>query len=53
MNAPETGADRNTFQRVQQARWTSPLTNRFLLEAGMGTYMSRGVGHRCRDRTRT
>ena len=24
-------------QRVQQARWTSPLTNRLLLEAGFGT----------------
>jgi hypothetical protein len=24
-------------QRVQQARWTSPLTNRLLLEAGYGT----------------
>jgi hypothetical protein len=44
VNAPETGAYRNTFQRVQQARWTSPLTNRFLLEAGMGTYMSRWGG---------
>ena len=42
--APETGAYRNTFQRVQQARWTSPLTNRLLLEAGMGTYMSRWGG---------
>src|SRR5688572_28157185 len=43
-NAPETGAYRNTFQRVQQARWTSPLTNRLLLEAGTGTYMSRWGG---------
>ena len=42
--APETGAYRNTFQRVQQARWTSPLTNRLLLEAGIGTYMSRWGG---------
>ena len=24
-------------QRVQQVRWTSPLTNRLLLEAGFGT----------------
>src|SRR5712691_5792993 len=24
-------------QRVQQARWTSPMTSRFLLEAGIGT----------------
>ena len=29
------------FQRVQQATWTSPLTNRLLLEAGVGTYLSR------------
>jgi hypothetical protein len=43
-NAPETGAYRNTFQRVQQARWTSPLTNRLLLEAGTGTYLSRWGG---------
>ena len=43
-SAPETGAYRNTFQRVQQARWTSPLTNRLLLEAGFGTYMSRWGG---------
>ena len=43
--APETGAYRNTFQRVQQARWTSPVTNRLLLEAGTGTYMSRWGGN--------
>ena len=43
--APEVGAYRNTFQRVQQGRWTSPVTNRLLLEAGMGTYMSRWGGN--------
>jgi hypothetical protein len=42
--APETGAYRHFGQRVQQARWTSPLTNKLLLEAGMGTYMSRWGG---------
>ena len=26
--------------RVQQASWTSPMTNRLLLEAGFGTYLS-------------
>ncbi len=26
--------------RVQQATWTSPVTNRLLLEAGFGTYLS-------------
>jgi hypothetical protein len=29
------------FQRVQQATWSSPVSNRFLLEAGFGTYLSR------------
>jgi hypothetical protein len=29
------------FQRVQQATWSSPLTNRVLFEAGFGTYISR------------
>jgi hypothetical protein len=42
--APETGAYRNFGQRVQQLRWTSPVTNRLLFEAGMGTYMSRWGG---------
>jgi hypothetical protein len=42
--APETGAYRHFGQRVQQARWTSPQTNKLLLEAGMGTYMSRWGG---------
>jgi hypothetical protein len=42
--APEVGAYRHFGQRVQQARWTSPLTNKLLLEAGMGTYMSRWGG---------
>ena len=43
-NAPETGAYRHFGQRVQQARWTSPFSNRLLLEAGLGTYMSRWGG---------
>jgi hypothetical protein len=42
--APEAGTYRNFGQRIQQARWTSPQTNRLLLEAGMGTYMSRWGG---------
>src|SRR4030095_10574287 len=29
------------FQRVQPAAWTSRATNRLLLEAGVGTYLSR------------
>jgi hypothetical protein len=43
-NAPETGAYRHFGQRVQQGRWTSPFSNRLLLEAGLGTYMSRWGG---------
>ena len=43
----------NSFQRVQQATWTSPLTNRFLLEAGFGTYLSRyGSGEQPGNPTR-
>ena len=29
------------FQRVQQASWSSPVTNRILFDAGFGTYVSR------------
>src|SRR5688572_26017630 len=29
------------FQRVQQVTWSSPATNRVLLEAGFGTYLAR------------
>ena len=29
------------FQRVQQATWTSPFSNRMLFEAGFGTYLAR------------
>ena len=32
-------------QRVQQAKWTAPATNRLLLEAGFGTYRSRWGGN--------
>jgi hypothetical protein len=38
--APETGGWNHGFQRVQQARYTSTTTNRLLLEAGIGTYLS-------------
>jgi hypothetical protein len=30
----------HAYQRVQQATWTSPLSNRVLAEAGLGTYIS-------------
>ncbi len=43
--APETGTYLNPYgQRVQQATWTSPVSNRLLLEAGVGTYLSRWGG---------
>ena len=35
---------RHAFQRVQQATWTSPVSNRMLLDAGLGTYYSRYGG---------
>ena len=34
--APETAAYRDYGNRVYQAKWTSPVTNRLLLEAGYG-----------------
>jgi hypothetical protein len=39
--SPEAGGYSHRFQRVQQATWSSPTTNRLLLEAGVGTYLSR------------
>lgn len=42
-NSPEIanyGGRGHAYQRVQQATWTSPVTNRLLLESGMGTYFS-------------
>jgi hypothetical protein len=42
--APETAAYRDHGNRVQQAKWTSTMTNRLLLEAGVGTYRSRWGG---------
>ncbi|HEY1304759.1 MAG TPA: TonB-dependent receptor [Vicinamibacterales bacterium] len=39
-NAPETGGRNHGWQRVQQVKWTSTATNRLLLEAGLGTYLS-------------
>ena len=38
---PEADGYLNAFSRVQQATWSSPVTNRLLLEAGVGTYLSR------------
>ena len=38
--APEAGGYNHGWQRVQQAKWTSTVTSRMLLEAGIGTYLS-------------
>jgi hypothetical protein len=42
--APETAGYRNYGNRVSQAKWTSPVNNRLLLEAGTGMYRSRYGG---------
>ena len=42
--APETAAYRDYGNRVYQAKWTAPATNRLLVEAAMGTYRSRWGG---------
>ena len=39
-NSPETGDFASTHQKVQQAKYTAPVTNKLLLEAGFGTYIS-------------
>jgi hypothetical protein len=42
--APETAAYRDHGNRHYQARWTAPVTNRLLFEAGFGSYRSRWGG---------
>jgi hypothetical protein len=42
--APETATYENRFQRVQQITWQSPMTNRVLLQAGFGDYLTRWGG---------
>ena len=44
ISAPETAAYRDYGNRVSQAKWTSPVNNRLLLEAGFGMYFSRYGG---------
>ncbi len=39
--SPEAGGYSHRFQRVQQATWQSPATNKLLFDAGYGTYLSR------------
>ena len=41
VTSPETARYLHSPQRVQQVTWTSPLTNRVLLEAGFGTFLAR------------
>ena len=43
-SAPEIAAYRNHGNRVYQAKWTAPVTNRLLVEAATGTYRSRWGG---------
>jgi hypothetical protein len=43
-SAPETAAYRAFGNKVAQAKWTSPLTSRLLLEANFGMYRSRYGG---------
>jgi hypothetical protein len=43
-SAPEIAAYRNYGNRVYQAKWTAPATNRLLFEAATGTYRSRWGG---------
>jgi len=43
-SAPEIAAYRDYGNRVYQARWTAPATNRLLFEAATGTYRSRWGG---------
>ena len=42
--APETAGYRDYGNRVSQAKWTSPVTSRLLLEAAYGTYKSKWGG---------
>src|SRR5688572_13484597 len=44
INAPETAGYRDYGNRVAQAKWTSPVNNKLLLEAGFGMYISRYGG---------
>ena len=45
INAPETASySGGNYLRVQQATWSSTVSNRLLLEAGFGTYMNHWGG---------
>jgi hypothetical protein len=47
--SPEAGGYAHRFQRVQQASWNSPVSNRVLLEAAVGTYLTRWNANRRPD----
>ena len=54
VSAPETAAYRDYGNRVSQAKWTSPVSNRLLLEAGFGIVpqpVRRRAGPRPRRKT--
>jgi hypothetical protein len=51
-DAPETGSYNHGWQRVQQVKWTSTRTNRLLLDAGLGTYLSNWNGRERPDNNR-
>ncbi len=50
--SPETSGLNHGWQRVQQVKWTSTTTNRLLLEAGLGTYLSNWNGRERPDNNR-
>jgi len=53
-NSPETGDFQSNHQRVQQVKYTAPVTNKLLLEAGFGTYISQwGYTERPGDQTKS
>ena len=43
-SSPESATYTENLHRVQQATWTSPVTNRVLVEVGFGTYLNRWGG---------
>jgi hypothetical protein len=50
--SPETSGLNHGWQRVQQIKYTSTATNRLLLEAGLGTYLSNWNGRERPDNNR-
>jgi hypothetical protein len=50
--SPETAGLNHGWQRVQQVKWTSTTTNKLLMEAGLGTYLSSYNGRERPDNNR-